>query len=60
MRTVKQLLDEHVSIYAANKALGFPRTNAFQFHRWSEKNAIVDENGQVWIKTGKPVEGWKL
>ena len=60
MRSIECLLNLHRSIYDANQTLGFPRTNAFQFHRWREKNAMVDENGQVWIKTGKPVEGWKL
>jgi hypothetical protein len=59
MRTVKELLDAHVSIYAANKALGFPRSYAFQFHRWYKANAIVDNNGQVYIKSGKVIEGWK-
>ena len=59
MRTVKQLLDQHVSVYAANKALGFPRSYAFQFHRWKNAEAIVDNNGQVYIKSGKPIEGWK-
>jgi hypothetical protein len=60
MRTVRKLLDAHVSVYAANKALGFPRSYAFQFHRWHKADAIVDNNGQVYTKSGKPVEGWKV
>jgi hypothetical protein len=58
-RTVRELLDAHVSVYAANQALGFPRSYAFQFHRWHKSDAIVDNNGQVYIKSGKPIEGWK-
>jgi hypothetical protein len=59
MRKVKVLLDAHVSVYAANKSLGFPRSYAFQFHRWHKADAIVDNNGQVYIKSGKVIEGWK-
>jgi hypothetical protein len=58
-RTVREMIDVHASVYAANKDLGFPRSHAFQFHRWYKANAIVDNNGQVYIKSGKVIEGWK-
>ncbi len=57
MRTVRELLAKHKSFYAAFKALGLRQSG--QFKRWSELEAKVDDDGQVWIKTGKPVEGWK-
>jgi hypothetical protein len=57
MRTVKELLAKHKSFYAAFKALGLRQSG--QFKRWHDLDAKVDYNGQVWIKTGKPVEGWK-
>ncbi len=57
MRKVDSLLAPHKSIYAAYKALGLRQSG--QFKRWSELEAKVDDDGQVWIKTGKPVEGWK-
>ena len=59
MRTVKQLLDEHVSIYAANKALGMGKS-INKLKEWAANGAIVDDNGQPYIKSGKPIEGWKL
>jgi hypothetical protein len=57
MRTVRELLSKHKSFYAAFKALGLRQSG--QFKRWHELDAKVDYNGQIWIKTGKPIEGWK-
>jgi hypothetical protein len=57
MRTIDSLLAPHKSIYAAYKALGLRQSG--QFKRWSDLDAKVDDDGQVWIKTGKPIEGWK-
>ena len=59
MRKVKDLLDEHVSIYAANKTLGMGRSMN-KLANWAANGAIVDDNGQPYIKSGKPIEGWKL
>ena len=59
MRKVKDLLDEHVSIYAANKALGMGKS-INKLAEWAANGAIVDDNGQPYIKSGKPIEGWKL
>jgi hypothetical protein len=59
MRTVKELLDAHVSIYAANKALGMGKS-INKLKDWANNGAIVDDNGQPYIKSGKPIEGWKL
>jgi predicted butyrate kinase (DUF1464 family) len=58
MRTVKELLDAHVSIYAANKALGMGKS-INKLKEWADGGAIVDDHGQPYIKTGKPIEGWK-
>jgi hypothetical protein len=58
MRTVKELLDAHVSIYAANKALGMGKS-INKLKNWADTGAIVDKRGQVYIKSGKPIEGWK-
>jgi hypothetical protein len=57
MRTVKELLDAHVSIYAANKALGMGKS-INKLKDWANNGAIVDDNGQPYIKSGKPIEGW--
>jgi hypothetical protein len=58
MRTVKELLDAHVSIYAANKALGMGKS-INKLKDWANNGAIVDDNGQPYIKSGKVIEGWK-
>ncbi len=55
MREVKQLMKPYKSFYAANKELG---VDAWQLQRWQRMGALVDNDGQVWIKTGKTVEGW--
>jgi hypothetical protein len=59
MRTIESLLAPYKSIYAANKALGVGKAINRLSH-WAHLKAKVDDDGQVWIKTGKPVEGWKL
>jgi hypothetical protein len=53
MRTIKSITDEYKSFYAANKALGLKQSNQLQRH--VKMGAMVDENGQVWIKTGSPI-----
>jgi hypothetical protein len=53
MRTIKSITDKYKSFYAANKALGLKQSNQLQRH--VKSGAIVDENGQVWIKTGSPI-----
>ena len=57
MRKVKEMATPYVSRAAASKAAGI---NQCQFDRWVQAGALVDEGGQVWIKTCKPVKGWKL
>jgi hypothetical protein len=58
MRKVKVLLDEHVSTYQANKSLGMGKS-INKLKNWADTGAIVDKRGQVYIKSGKPIEGWK-
>ena len=58
MRTVKDLLDAHVSIYAANKALGMGKS-INKLKEWAKNVAIVDDKGQPYIKSVKIIEGWK-
>jgi hypothetical protein len=58
MRTIESLLAPHKSIYAAYKALGIRQGS--QFKRHLDMGAIIDDDGQPWIKSGKPVEGWKV
>jgi hypothetical protein len=57
MRNIRELLSPFPSFYAAFKFLGLRQSG--QFKRWHELNAKVDNDGQVWIKTGKPIEGFK-
>ena len=54
MKTVKSLMSKYKSFYAAAKELG---VNANQMQRWSNSGAKFDSNGQVWIKTAKPIKG---
>lgn len=56
MKTIKSLLTKYKSFYAAAKELG---VNANQMQRWSKMGAMVDRDGQVWIKTAKPIKGLK-
>jgi hypothetical protein len=58
MRNIRELLAPFPSFYVASKWVGFDR-NSGQFRRWHKLNAKVDNDGQVWIKTGKPIEGFK-
>ena len=48
MIKVSELIKSYVSVYAASKAL---KISATQLHRWVKAGAMVDEEGQVWIKT---------
>jgi hypothetical protein len=57
-RRVRELLDPYVSVYAANKALGMGKS-INKLKEWADGGAIVDDNGQPYIKSGKPIEGWK-
>lgn len=48
MKSIKQLIDQDQSTYAAAKAFNVTAT---QLHRLIEAGAMVDESGQVWIKS---------
>jgi hypothetical protein len=48
MKPIIQYLSQHKSTYAAAK---HHEVKAFQLHRLSDAGAIVDETGQVWIKS---------
>lgn len=48
MKPIKQVLQQHKSTYAAAKYLGVTAT---QLQRLEEAGAMVDEAGQVWIKS---------
>ena len=56
MREIKTLLQQYKSFYAANKDLG---VSLGQLQRWHRLGALVDSNGQVWIKTAKKIKGWE-
>ena len=58
MKTIKSLLTKYKSFYAADKELGL-NVSQMQMQRWSKMGAMVDSDGQVWIKTAKPIEGLK-
>jgi hypothetical protein len=58
MRTVRELLDGHVSIYQANKSLGMGKS-INKLKSWRDTGAIVDDSGQPYIKSGGIIEGWK-
>jgi hypothetical protein len=45
---IKRILDQHKSVYAAAKALS---VTAAQLARLERAGALVDESGQVWIKS---------
>ena len=57
MRNIRELLAPFPSFYAANKWLGLRQSP--QLGIWHRMDAKVDDDGQVWIKTGKPIEGFK-
>ncbi|AHK11848.1 hypothetical protein S349_58 [Shewanella sp. phage 3/49] len=48
MKPIKQYLSQHKSTYAAAK---YHQVDAMQLHRLKDSDAIVDEAGQVWIKS---------
>ena len=52
MQPISELLAPYKSYYAASKQLG-PSIN--QLKRWEALGAEVDNSGQVWIKTGQPI-----
>ena len=58
MKTIKSLLTKYKSFYAADKDLGL-NVSQSQMQRWSNMGAKFDSNGQVWIKTAKPIEALK-
>ena len=58
MKTIKSILIKYKSFYAADKELGL-NVSQMQMQRWSKMGAMVDSDGQVWIKTAKPIEGLK-
>ena len=56
MKPIKEVLSAYVSLYAAAKNLN---VHANQLSRWLDCGAIVDAEGNVWIKTGKkPLRVW--
>lgn len=48
MKPIKQITDKYKSTYAAAKELNVTAT---QLHRLVGADAMVDESGQVWIKS---------
>ena len=56
MKTIKSILIKYESTVDASKGLGI---SVVQLRRWSNAGAKFDSNGQVWIKTAKPIEGLK-
>ena len=56
MKPIKEVLSAYVSLYGAAKDLGVA---ASQLKRWLKADALVDDDGNVWIKTGKrPLRVW--
>ena len=55
MRKIKDIpaVSQHKSFWAAGKQL---RIDGAKLIRWNDTHAWVDDNGQVWIKTGKPIK----
>lgn len=54
MKLVKQALNQYKSIYAAAKA---ENATATQLHRLIDGEALVDDSGQVWIKSKTVLSG---
>lgn len=52
MTPIKQILSHWPSLYAASKELD---KNQVQLKRWLDAGAMIDDDGNVWIKTGKPL-----
>jgi hypothetical protein len=48
VKPIKELLSAYKSMYAASKELGI---SAVQLSRWASNNAMVDDEGGIWIKT---------
>lgn len=48
MKSIKQALSKYKSTYAAAEAND---VHAKQLDRLKDKGALVDDNGQVWIKS---------
>ena len=48
VKPINQVLQQHKSIYAAGK---HHEVKATQLHRLADAGALVDETGQVWIKS---------
>lgn len=48
MKSITELTKAYKSVYAAAKAL---KTNQTQLQRWVHAGAMVDADGNVWIKT---------
>lgn len=57
MISIKEELAKYKSIYAAANAT---KVGAMQLHRLSDANALVDESGQVWIKSKTVLSDFKL
>jgi glycerol-3-phosphate responsive antiterminator len=53
MKQIKQIISQHKSVYAAAKAL---KVSAVQLHRLLDADALVDKDGQVWIKSKTKLE----
>lgn len=47
MTPIKDYIDHYGTVYAASKSTGI---HAQQLHRWIKAGAMVDSDGQVWIK----------
>jgi len=54
MKTIKEFLSQHKSTYAAAK---YHKVRAFQLSRLEDVGAIVDNTGQVWIKSKTILKG---
>jgi hypothetical protein len=48
VKPIKELLGVYKSMYAASKELNI---SAMQLSRWVNSNAVVDDEGGIWIKT---------
>ena len=55
MRKIKDIpaVSQHSSLWKAGWELGI---ESGKLKRWNDTGALVDDNGQVWIKTGKPIK----
>lgn len=53
MKPITQITNKFPSLYAAGKALNI---HPQQLSRWINVGAMLDDDGNVWIKTGSPVD----